>query len=79
MLIIPIEITAIIVAVIPHTINYVSWAVSKLSSDSPAPTKTTADDLGNIPTKVPMINDLSGTRAAAIRKLVNAKASLVKA
>lgn len=70
---VPMTMTEIIVATIPKTINQVFCEFSNVSSESPTPTKTTAEERGNIPTNVPTAKDLSGTRAAAIKKLVNAK------
>ena len=69
----PRTMTEIIVATIPKKINQVFCGLSNVNSESPTPTKTTAEERGSIPTNVPTIKDLSGTRAAAIKKLVNAK------
>ena len=61
--------TEIIVAAIPKTINQVFCGLLDVSSETPAPTRTTAEERGNIPTNVPMTKDVSGTRAAAIKKI----------
>ena len=73
MLIVPITNTTIIVAAIPKMNNQVFCGLSNVNSESPAPRKTTAEERGSIPTKVPITNDFMGTRAAAIKKFVNAK------
>ncbi|MBK8305245.1 MAG: hypothetical protein IPK98_18405 [Chloracidobacterium sp.] len=73
MLIVPITNTTIIVAATPKINNHVFCWLSNVNSESPAPRKTTAEERGSIPTKVPITNDFIGTRAAAIKKFVSAK------
>jgi hypothetical protein len=47
--------------------------LSNVRTERPAPSKTIAPERGNIPIKVPSMNDGIGTLAAARKKLVNAK------
>ncbi len=68
----PMTMTEMMVAAIPIINSQELCGLSKLSSESPAPTKTTAEERGSIPKNVPTKYDLSGTRAEAIKKLVKA-------
>jgi hypothetical protein len=72
LLIAPMTKTVKIVAAMPKTSSHTSSAVLNFNSESPAPTKTTAEERGSIPKNVPTRNDLSGTRAEAIKKFVSA-------
>lgn len=69
---IPMIKTEMTVAIMPLIISHELCESSKFNSESPAPTKTTADERGSIPKNVPSRNDFAGTRAEAIKKFVKA-------